>query len=39
MEIDIIELLFEGKYSLELQVYCERYFDAIYGADFHRGRP
>lgn len=36
MELDIIELLLEGKYGLEFQVYCERYFDAIYGPTFHR---
>jgi hypothetical protein len=36
MEIDLIELLLEGKHGFEFQYYCERYFDAIYGTDFHR---
>ena len=36
MEIDIIELLLEGKHGHEFQDYCERYFDALYGCDFQR---
>lgn len=36
MEIDLMEMLLEGKHSFEFQDYCERYFDAIYGTDFQR---
>ncbi|GEN71290.1 hypothetical protein [Chryseobacterium lathyri] len=36
MEIDLMEMLLEGKHSFEFQDYCERYFDAIYGIEFQR---
>ncbi|MGK6342477.1 hypothetical protein ACMGDK_09575 [Chryseobacterium sp. DT-3] len=39
MEIDLIEMLLEGKHGIEFQDYCERYFDAIHGTDFQRVAP
>ncbi|MGE6397352.1 hypothetical protein [Chryseobacterium scophthalmum] len=36
MEIDLIELILEGKGGNEFQNYCERYLKAIYGSDFHQ---